>query len=136
MLQNYSQAIKKGIKLNVTAVMTLNQVNEIINNLDPSVNSYVSIFAGRIADTSIDPIPIMEEALKIMSQNIKSELIWASPRELLNIFQANEIGCHIITVTPSILDKLNLIDYDLNEYSLDTVKMFFNDAKKAGYKLD
>lgn len=127
---------KNGVKLNVTAVMTLNQVNDIINNLDPSVNSYVSIFAGRIADTSIDPIPIMEEALKIMSQNIKSELIWASPRELLNIFQANEIGCHIITVTPSIIDKLNLIDYDLNEYSLDTVKMFFNDAKKAGYKLD
>lgn len=126
----------KGVKLNITAIMTIDQVVEVIDNLNPEIESYISIFAGRIADTLRDPIPVMKEALKIMSKNKKSELIWASPREPLNIYQADKIGCHIITVTPSILKKLDLAYYDLNKYSLDTVKMFYQDAKKAGYKLD
>jgi len=123
------------VKLNVTALMTLEQVQNVVNNLNPKVASYISIFAGRIADTGRDPIPIMKEALNLMKSQPLSELIWASPRELLNIFQAHDIGCHIITVTPDILKKLNLIGYDLEEYSLDTVKMFYNDAVVAGFKL-
>ena len=125
----------QGVKLNVTALMTLEQVQNVVNNLNPNVASYISIFAGRIADTGRDPIPIMKEALNLMKAQPMSELIWASPRELLNIFQAHDIGCHIITVTPDILKKLNLIGYDLEEYSLDTVKMFYNDAVVAGFKL-
>ena len=125
----------QGVKLNVTALMTLDQVRNVANNLNPDVASYISIFAGRIADTGRDPIPIMKEALNLMKPQPLSELIWASPRELLNIFQAHDIGCHIITVTADILKKLNLIGYDLEEYSLDTVKMFYNDAVVAGYKL-
>ena len=125
----------QGVKLNVTALMTLDQVQNVVNNLNPNVASYISIFAGRIADTGRDPIPIMKEALSLMKTEPLSELIWASPRELLNIFQANDIGCHIITVTADILKKLNLIGYDLEEYSLDTVKMFYNDAVVAGFKL-
>ena len=125
----------QGVKLNVTALMTLEQVQNVVNNLNPNVASYISIFAGRIADTGRDPIPIMKEALNLMKPQPLSELIWASPRELLNIFQAHEIGCHIITVTPDILKKLDLIGYDLEEYSLDTVKMFYNDAVVAGFKL-
>jgi transaldolase len=126
---------KEKVKINVTALMTLDQVFHVVDCLDSSVPSYISIFAGRIADTGRDPLPIMISALEIMKMNPNSELIWASPRELLNIFQADAIGCHIITVTSDILKKLNLIDYDLNEYSLDTVKMFYNDAIVAGYKL-
>jgi transaldolase len=126
---------KDKVKLNVTALMTLDQVSHVVDCLDSSVPSYISIFAGRIADTGRDPLPLMISALDIMKINSKSELIWASPRELLNIFQADTIGCHIITVTNDILKKLSLIGYDLNEYSLDTVKMFYNDAIVAGYKL-
>ena len=126
---------QQGVKLNVTALMTLEQVQNVVNNLNPNVASYISIFAGRIADTGRDPIPIMKEALNLMKAQPMSELIWASPRELLNIFQAHDIGCHIITVTPDILKKLDLIGYDLEEYSLDTVKMFYNDAVVAGFKL-
>ena len=138
--QDYSyELIKKlsseNIKLNVTAIMTLAQVENVVASLDPKVESYISIFAGRIADTGIDPTKIMTEALNIMKPVPKSELIWASPRELLNIIQANEIGCHIITVTPDILKKLALLDYNLDVYSLDTVKMFYNDAKAAGYNI-
>jgi transaldolase len=125
----------QGVKLNVTALMTLDQVQNVVNHLNPNVASYISIFAGRIADTGRDPIPTMQEALQIMKNQPLSELIWASPRELLNIFQAHDIGCHIITVTPDILKKLNFIGYDLEEYSLDTVKMFYNDAVVAGFKL-
>jgi transaldolase len=123
------------VKVNVTALMTLNQVQGVMSVLDTSVPSYVSVFAGRIADTGVDPIPLMRSAIEIMAKNPLSELIWASPRELLNIFQANDIGCHVITVTNDILKKLAMVDYDLNEYSLDTVKMFYNDALVAGYKL-
>lgn len=124
-----------GVKLNITAIMTLDQVDNVIKNLNPETPSYISIFAGRIADTGIDPIPLMIDALKIMSVNKASELIWASPRELLNIFQAADIGCHIITVTSDILNKLDLIGYSLENYSLDTVKMFYRDALLAGYRL-
>ena len=123
------------VKVNVTALMTLNQVEGVVRNINADTPSYISIFAGRIADTGVDPIPIMREAIKIMSSKPSSELIWASPRELLNIFQANGIGCHVITATSDILKKLSLVNYDLNQYSLDTVKMFYQDALFAGYKL-
>jgi transaldolase len=137
-IPSYSSVKKlseENVKLNITALMTLNQVQEVSKVLNPKVPSYVSIFAGRIADTGVDPIPLMTQSLNILKGLPLTELIWASPRELLNIFQADQIGCHIITVTQDILKKLELIDYDLNEYSLDTVKMFFNDAVVAGYKL-
>lgn len=124
-----------NVKVNVTAIMTLPQVRDVVLNLNPAVPSYVSVFAGRIADTGIDPVPLMSAAVQITAMNPKAEVIWASPREFLNIFQANEIGCHVITVTNDILKKLELVGYDLNEYSLDTVKMFYNDALQAGYNL-
>lgn len=126
---------KQKVKLNITAIMTLTQVKEVVSVLQRNVPSYVSVFAGRIADTGIDPEPLMAEAVKLLKLVPASELIWASPRELLNIFQADRIGCQVITVTNSILKKLSLIDYDLNEYSLDTVKMFYSDAVEAGFKL-
>jgi transaldolase len=137
-IPSYSSVKKlseEKVKLNITALMTLNQVEEISEVLNPKVPSYISIFAGRIADTGVDPIPLMMQSLSILKALPLTELIWASPRELLNIFQADQIGCHVITVTQDILKKLDMIDYDLNEYSLDTVKMFFNDAVVAGYKL-
>ena len=123
------------VKLNVTALMTLTQVRDVVAVLDPNVPSYVSVFAGRIADTGRDPVPLMAEAVEILKVAPAAELIWASPRELLNIFQADEIGCHVITVTNDILKKLSTVGYDLDAYSLDTVKMFHNDAKHAGYEL-
>ena len=125
----------KGIKVNVTAIMLESQVTEIMKVLNPSVPSYVSLFAGRIADTGRDPVPIVKNCVEIISQNPKSELIWASPRELLNIFQANEVGCQIITATTDLLNKLNLVGRNLEEYSLNTVKMFYEDAKKSEYTL-
>lgn len=126
---------KRKVKINVTAIMTLAQVRDVVAALDPATPSYVSVFAGRIADTGRDPVPHMAEAVKLLKVNPKAELIWASPRELLNIFQADAIGCHIITVTNDILKKLSLVGFDLDEYSLDTVKMFYNDAAAAGFKL-
>jgi transaldolase len=123
------------VKLNVTALMTLDQVRNVVAALDPDTPSYVSVFAGRIADTGYDPLPLMTTAVEILKAAPAAELIWASPRELLNIFQADEIGCHVITVTNDILKKLSLVGYDLNEYSLDTVKMFYADAIQAGFKL-
>jgi transaldolase len=123
------------VKLNVTALMTLDQVRNVVAVLDPNIPSYVSVFAGRIADTGYDPVPLMTTAVEILKTAPAAELIWASPRELLNIFQADEIGCHVITVTNDILKKLSLVGYDLNNYSLDTVKMFYADAVSAGYKL-
>jgi transaldolase len=125
----------KGVKVNVTAIMTLEQVRDVVLSLNQNVPSYVSVFAGRIADTGVDPVPLMSAAVQITSMNAKAEVIWASPRELLNIFQADEIGCQIITVTNDILKKLDLVDYNLNSYSLDTVKMFYNDALAAGFNL-
>lgn len=126
---------KQKVKLNVTALMTLDQVRNVVEALDPNIPSYVSVFAGRIADTGYDPVPLMTNAVEILKSTPAAELIWASPRELLNIFQADEIGCHVITVTYDILKKLSLVGYDLNEYSLDTVKMFYADAVAAGFKL-
>jgi transaldolase len=126
---------KEKVKLNVTALMTLDQVSHVVESLDITVPSYISIFAGRIADTGRDPLPMMSDALNRMKVNPLSELIWASSRELLNIFQADDIGCHVITVTNDILKKLSLVGYDLDKYSLDTVKMFYNDAVVAGFKL-
>jgi transaldolase len=125
-----------GVKVNVTAMMTLDQVRAIADALRGGAPSNVSVFAGRIADTGRDPMPIMAEAVRILADVPGAELIWASPRELLNVFQADEIGCHIITATNDILKKLDLIGRDLADYSLDTVKMFFNDAAQAGFKLD
>ncbi len=125
----------KRIKLNITAIMTLDQVEGVMAQLNPQVPSYVSIFAGRIADTGRDPLPLMVKAVEILKANPLSELIWASPRELLNIFQADEIGCQVITVTNDILKKLDLVGKNLDEYSLDTVKMFYNDAHSAGYTI-
>jgi transaldolase len=130
-----SKLASKGVKLNITAMMTVKQVREVTAVLNPDVPSYVSVFAGRIADTGRDPVPLMSEAVQVVNTNPKAELIWASPRELLNIFQADQIGCHVITVTNDILKKLVLVGYDLDEYSLDTVKMFRNDAVGAGFDL-
>ena len=125
----------KGVQINVTALMTLEQVKNVMDVLDPLVASYISIFAGRIADTGVDPVPIMAKSVEILKPKQNIELIWASPRELLNVIQADDIGCHIITVTNDIINKLELIGYNLNDYSLDTVKMFYKDAVEAGYKL-
>ncbi|CAN7474801.1 transaldolase [Caballeronia sp. LjRoot34] len=127
--------VAQKVKLNVTAIMTLTQVRDVVASLDPNVPSYVSVFAGRIADTGRDPVPLMLAAVEQLKVAPAAELIWASPRELLNIFQADAIGCQIITVTNDILKKLSLVDYDLDEYSLDTVKMFHSDAVAAGFKL-
>lgn len=123
------------IKLNVTALMSLAQVREVVAALDPQVPSYVSVFAGRIADTGRDPLPLMAAAVEMLKINSAAELIWASPRELLNIFHADSIGCQVITVTNDILNKLTLLNHDLHTYSLETVKMFFEDAKAVGYSL-
>ena len=125
----------RGVKQNVTALMTLGQVREVTEALAAGPAANISVFAGRIADTGVDPLPMMREALEIMRPYPQLELIWASPRELLNIVQASEIGCHIITVTSDILNKLPLIGKDLAEYSLDTVKMFRNDALASGFGL-
>jgi transaldolase len=121
----------KEIKVNVTALMTSAQVKNLSSVLDPGVKSFVSVFAGRIADTGRNPVPIIEESLGILEENKLAELIWASPRELYNVIQANEIGCHIITATKDILGKLDLIGYDLELFSLDTVKMFYEDGVKS-----
>jgi transaldolase len=125
----------RGVKVNVTAMMTLAQVRDVAAALNPEVASYVSVFAGRIADTGRDPVPLMAAAVELLKVTPAAELIWASPRELLNIFQADAIGCHVITVTNDILKKLSLVGYDLGAYSLDTVKMFHTDAAAAGFTL-
>jgi len=126
---------KAGVKLNVTAVMTLEQVKSITERLNAKTPAIISIFAGRIADTGRDPMPIMAKAIQVMKAKPKAELIWASPRELLNVFQADSIGCHIITATNDILKKLSLVGKDLEAYSLETVEMFYKDAKAAGYTI-
>jgi len=125
----------EGVKLNVTAILTIDQVKTTRDALSPDVPAIVSVFAGRIADTGVDPVPVMKEAKRILATSSAHELLWASPRELYNIFQAEEIGTHIITVTPDILKKGERIGYDLGELSLDTVKMFYDDGQKVGYSL-
>jgi transaldolase len=122
-----------GVKLNVTAIMTLAQVREVVAALNIEVASFVSVFAGRIADTGVDPVPLMAAAVQMLAARPKAELIWASPREVLNIFHADSIGCHVVTATHDILRKLPLIGYNLDEYSLDTVRMFYRDALAAGF---
>jgi transaldolase len=125
----------EGVKLNITAILTLDQVRNVVDAVAGGAPSCVSVFAGRVADTGRDPVPLMTEAVEILRKAPDAELIWASPRELLNIFQADEIGCHIITVTNDILKKLSLVGKDLADYSLDTVKMFYEDGRKAGFTL-
>ena len=127
--------VDAGIKTNVTAIMTLDQVREAADVLGAGPSAYVSVFAGRIADTGRDPVPIMSEALTLLRPYPQLELIWASPRELLNIVHASAIGCHVITVTNDILAKLPMLDKDLVEYSLETVQMFFRDATQSGLDL-
>lgn len=124
-----------GVKLNVTALLALEQVRDVAAAVAGGAPACVSVFAGRIADTGVDPVPLMASAVEILREAPNAELIWASPRELLNIFQADEIGCHIITVTHDILRKLPLVGRDLNAYSLETVRMFHDDAAQAGYVL-
>lgn len=128
-----SRLAEEGIKLNVTALLTVDQVRATVDCLAGGPPSYISVFAGRIADTGRDPLPIMRESLAIMDGHPNLRLIWASPREVLNIVQADAIGCHIITVTHDLLKKTSLLGKDLTEFSLDTVRMFYNDARAAGY---
>ena len=126
---------RQGVKLNITALMTFEQVEEVSKAMNGCPAGYLSIFAGRIADTGRDPVPIMREAVKILDGYNHLQLIWASPREVLNVFQADAIGCHVITATNDILMKLRLVGKDLVEYSLETVKMFHDDARRAGFSL-
>ena len=126
---------RAGVKLNVTALMTLDQVRRVSESLADGPPCSVSVFAGRIADTGRDPVPLMAAAVELLRPYPNLELIWASPRELLNIFQAEAIGCHIITATTDVLRKLHLVGKDLHQYSLETVRMFYEDAQKAGYQL-
>jgi len=132
LIQRLTQA---GVQLNITAILTLEQVHEVADALRGGASAFVSVFAGRIADTGRDPIPLMQAALEILRPNSAAELLWASPREVLNVYQAEAIGCHIITATNDLLKKLSLKDKDLTDYSQETVQMFYSDAKSAGYKL-
>ena len=124
-----------GVHLNVTAILTLEQVQNVADALKDGPDSIVSVFAGRIADTGVDPVPVMQQALTFLKVAPKEELLWASPREVLNIYQADKIGCHIITATNDLIRKLALSGKDLAEYSLETVQMFYDDAQSAGYTL-
>lgn len=126
---------KSGVIVNVTAMMTLEQVRAVRGAVAPDIPAIVSVFAGRVADTGVDPVPHMAECLRILSDRPKAELLWASPRELLNVFQADAIGCHIITATNDILKKLDLVGKDLGAYSRETVEMFRRDAVSAGYDI-
>ncbi len=126
---------RAGVKVNVTALMTLRQMGQVAGNLAGGAPSYISVFAGRIADTGVDPVPMMAAAVNILRVAPSAKLIWASPREVLNIFQADAIGCHIITVTPDMLAKLGLVGKNLDDYSLETVQMFRADALAAGFTL-
>jgi transaldolase len=125
-----------GVMVNVTAILTLDQVAQVAEALDPATPAIVSVFAGRIADTGIDPVPMMKQAVGCLRSRPKAELLWASPRELLNVFQANDAGCDIITVPPEILQKLSLVGKDLTAYSLETVSMFYRDAVAAAYRIE
>lgn len=135
MLSVIQELSEAGVQLNVTAMMTVEHVANIARMLNPDVPAIASVFAGRVADTGVDPIPMMKEAVAVLADYPKADLLWASPRELLNIFHADEAGCQIITVTHDLLVKLASVGKDLDEFSLDTVKMFYNDAKAAGYSI-
>ncbi|SVD14484.1 uncharacterized protein METZ01_LOCUS367338 [marine metagenome] len=125
----------KGVKINITAIMTLEQIRLVSESVIGGPSCFVSVFAGRIADTGVDPVPLMRQALKILKIAPNAELLWASPREVLNVYQAESIGCHIITATNDILKKLNLKAKDLTEFSQETVQMFYQDAQASGFKL-
>jgi len=125
----------QGVHVNVTAIMTHSQIEEVVDQMPDGQPVIISVFAGRIADTGVDPVPHMKHALQLLKSKPDAELLWASPRELLNVFQADEVGCHIITATNDVLAKLVLVGKGLDEYSLDTVKMFYNDARGAGYNI-
>ena len=125
----------EGVKLNVTAVFTKAQIQSIYDALNPEINSIISIFSGRIANAGIDPEPIVKFAVDLCSENEKIEILWASPREVFNLIQAERCGCHIITMTPNLIRSTKDIGKDLNQYSLETVKMFYDDAVKSGFKL-
>ena len=127
--------VESKIKCNVTAIFTIKQVQEILDNVDLNSELILSIFAGRIADTGVDPIPTISESVKLSEKFKNIQILWASTREVLNINQANEVGCHIITVTTDLIKKLNLKNKELNSYSLETVKMFFEDAQKSRYTI-
>jgi transaldolase len=122
-----------GVKLNITAVFTVDQVRAVIEHLDPRTPAMISVFAGRIADTGVDPMPVLLKALQLIASHPKAELLWASPREILNVVQAHAMGCHIITVTHDLLNKLPLLGKDHADFSLETVEMFYRDAVAAGY---
>lgn len=126
---------RRGVKVNVTAILTLRQVRDVAAALNPEVASYVSVLAGRVADSGVDPVPLMAAAVRMLEPLPAAELIWGSPRELLNILQADSVGCHAITLTPDILRKLPLLGRSLEQCSLDTVKMFYDDATAAGFTL-
>jgi transaldolase len=127
--------VREGVKVNVTAILTMNQIEESIEAVAAGPPSYVSVFAGRIADTGRDPVPMIRRAVDLLAEAPEAELIWASPREVLNIFQADEAGCHVITVTHDLLRKLATVGQDLSQFSLDTVRMFRRDAVAAGFEL-
>lgn len=124
-----------GVRLNVTAMLTVDQAREVCEVLDPRVPAIISLFGGRIADTGRDPMPIMREAVKVASRLPLAQVLWASPREVLNVYQAEACGCHIVTCTKALLDKLDLRGKDLTEFSRETVEMFLRDAQRAGYTL-
>ena len=126
---------KAGVQLNITAMMTLEQVRKVTEAVQKGPPCFVSVFAGRIADTGVDPVPLMKEALKLLKKAKNAKLLWASPREVLNVYQAESIGCHVITATNDILKKLNLKGKDLTDFSQETVQMFYNDAQSAGFNL-
>lgn len=130
-----SNLADKGVKINVTAIMTIEQVEDIIPAMIKCKNGYISIFAGRIADTGIDPLPIMKESVELVKNYPNLKILWASSRELYNVIQADNIGCHIITITQDIFNKIPMIGKNLNELSLDTVKMFYRDAKESGFEI-
>ena len=134
-IQVIKELSSRGVALNITAILTTKQVEHVVEALEINTEAFISVFAGRIADTGRDPIPLMQEALQLMKSKPKSELIWASPRELLNVIQADSIGCHVITATSDILKKLVIIGKDLSQYSLETVRMFRDDAVASGYSI-
>ena len=126
---------RAGVQLNVTAILTEAQVRDIAEALTPGIAAFVSVFAGRIADTGRDPVPVIVRAIALLAERPLAEVIWASPRELLNVFQADDVGCHVITATPDVLGKLSLVGKDLTAYSLETVEMFRRDALAAGFSI-
>lgn len=127
--------VGEGVRTNVTAIMTLAQVRDVVAAVGDGPAAYVSVFAGRIADTGRDPLPVMAASVALLAPYPQLELIWASPREAFNIVQANQVGCHVITATSDQLAKMKLFGKDLNEFSLETVKMFYDDARQAGFRL-